>query len=132
MKKIIAIIVLLCGLQQINAQQLIFQADNPNSNSPKLEINTSTKVTTLTVKVRVSSSRTYTWNQIPALVTDEDRVNRYQMIVTNSDAVAKRTFTIFYSLSRDEQAYRAYVKQEIDFHDRRPTKIVENNYSKIN
>jgi hypothetical protein len=133
MKNSFLAFILIFIMQNMHAQssQLIFKANNPNSNSPKLQINTTTKKTILTLKSG-SSTIDYTWNQVPKMTSDEDRVNTYQMVVTKSDKVAKRTFTISYSYTRDNQAYLAYVKHEIDFHDSRSTKIDEYNYTKSN
>lgn len=66
-----------------------------------------------------------TWNQVPQFFNDEDRINRYKMTVIREDKLARRTFEVYYSFSRDAQAYDGYIKTTIRYKDSRPSKVFE-------
>lgn len=126
MKKRIVLIFLFFGLYA-NAQ-LVFENSMPNNNTPKFVVNTVNNTTQFYTKVGGVSKLYYTWNKVPLLFDDADRTNRYKMIVVENDKVAKRTYEIYYSLYRETQGYAGYIKQTIDFHDNRSTKVLEDNF----
>ncbi|KIX21560.1 hypothetical protein SY27_07625 [Flavobacterium sp. 316] len=126
MKKVTLFLFLFIGFYT-NAQ-LVFENNKTNSNTPKFIVNTSNSTTQFYTKVGGIPKLYYTWNKVPQLFDDADRTNRYKMTVVENDKIAKRTFEIYYSLYRETQGYIGYIKQTIDFHDSRPTKIIEDNF----
>lgn len=126
MQKIIILALLIVGFQA-NAQ-LVFENNISNSNIPKFVVNTVTNTTQFYTKVGGITKLFYTWNKTPVLFDDTDRTNRYKMTVVENDKVAKRTFEVYYSLFRDTQSYIGYIKETIDFHDSRPTKVIEEHF----
>lgn len=109
--------------------QLVFENNKTNNTTPKFIVNTTTNTTEMYLKVGGETKLFYKWNKTPQLFDDADRTNRYKMIVAENDKVAKRTFEVYYSLYRETQIYMGYVKQTIDFHDARPTKTIEDNFT---
>lgn len=127
MRKLLFICITLFSFQ-IQAQ-LVFENNNTAANTPKFVVNTTQNTTQFYTKVGGMTKLFYTWNKIPQLFDDADRTNRYKMIVVEKDKVAKRTFEIDYSLYRETQSYTGYIKQTIDYHDSRPTKVITDNFT---
>lgn len=127
MKKIVLFLFLSLGFYA-NAQ-LVFENNKSNNNTPKFIVNTVNNTTQFYTKVGGISKLFYTWNKVPLLFDDSDRTNRYKMTIVENDKVAKRTFEIHYSLYRETQAYMGYIKQIIDFHDARPTTVIEDYFT---
>jgi hypothetical protein len=126
MKKTIPLFLLFFGFY--SHAQLVFENSILNSNTPKFVVNTVNNSTQFYTKVGGVSKLYYTWNKVPQLFDDADRTNRYKMIIIENDKVAKRTYEIHYSLYRETQGYTGYIKQTIDFHDKRATKVIEDNF----
>ena len=57
-----------------------------------------------------------------------DARTKYQMTVESTDNVAKRTFEISYTHYRQTNSYLGYIKATYVYHDKRPTKIFEENF----
>ncbi|MVO10174.1 hypothetical protein GOQ30_13460 [Flavobacterium sp. TP390] len=127
MKSIILALFLFFGLKG-NAQ-LVFENNKPNNNTPKFIVNTVDNTTQFYSKVGGVVKLFYNWNKVPQLFDDTDRTNRYKMTMVENDKIAKRTFEIQYSLYRETQVYMGYIKQTIDFHDSRPTKVIEDYFT---
>jgi hypothetical protein len=127
MKKTMLILLLLIGFT--SKAQLVFENNKTNNTTPKFIVNTTTNTTEMYLKAGGETKLFYKWNKTPQLFDDADRTNRYKMIVVENDKVAKRTFEVYYSLYRETQIYMGYVKQIIDFHDARPTKTIEDNFT---
>lgn len=127
MKKLLLLLLLFIGFS--SKAQLVFENNNANANTPKFIVNTTTNSSEMYLKVGGETKLFYKWNKTPQLFDDSDRTNRYKMTVVENDKVAKRTFEVNYSLYRETQTYIGYVKQTIDFHDARPTKTIEENFT---
>lgn len=73
----------------------------------------------------------FTFDQVPLIYDNADGRSRAKMTVSTNDKVAKRTFVITYTLHRQTQKYAAGIEYTIDFHDKRPTKVL-NEYFNAN
>lgn len=124
MRKLITALFLFIGLAA--HAQLTFLNNKQEANSTKFEIKDGK--TYLYVRKGYDVVLGYTWAKVPVLYDSADRMSKYKMTVTYRDNVANRTFEFHYTLYRDTQKYVAYLKQTIDFHDSRPTKVVEDNF----
>ncbi len=124
MKKLLFVLLLLSGLGLTSqAQNLNFVNIKSTQNIPRFEVKNNQ--TTLYHMVGGRPVLMQTWNQVPQFFNDEDRINRYKMTVTREDKLARRTYEVWYSFSRDAQAYDGYVKTTIRYKDSRPSKVIE-------
>ncbi len=106
-----------------HGQNLNFVNIKATQNIPRFEVKNNQ--TTLYHMVGGKPVVMQTWNQVPQFFNDEDRINRYKMTVSREDKLARRTYEVFYSFSRDAQAYDGYVKTTIRYKDSRPSKVIE-------
>jgi hypothetical protein len=127
MKKTILLVFLLCGF--LTQAQLVFKNRDANGSLPKFTVNQNQ--TEIYAVIGGKISLFHTFDQEPALYDNLDGRSRYRMTKTFSDKVAFRTFEITYTLYRQTQKYTAGIKYTIDFHDKRPTKILENYYDSL-
>lgn len=124
MKKFLLFLLVLSGLVfSAQAQNLNFVNIKSTQNIPRFEIKNNQ--TSLYHMVGGRPVLMQTWNQVPQFFNDEDRINRYKMTVTREDKLARRTFEVYYSFSRDAQAYDGYIKTTIRYKDSRPSKVFE-------
>ncbi|VXB34156.1 conserved exported hypothetical protein [Flavobacterium sp. 9AF] len=118
--KNIVFIVLLFFSCKISAQ--IFTNRDSNSTVPKFTIENGK--THIYHKVGGKTELGFTFNEVPQVFDYGDGRTRAKMTVTVTDKVAKRTFVITYTLFRQTQKYGAGIEYTIDFHDKRPTKVL--------
>lgn len=124
MKNLYFVLLLLCAMVfSAKAQNLNFVNINATQNIPRFEVKNNQ--TTLYHMVGGKQVLMQTWNQVPQFFNDEDRINRYKMTVSREDKLARRTYEVFYSFSRDAQAYDGYIKTTIRYKDSRPSKVIE-------
>lgn len=124
MKNLLFVLLLLSGLGLTSqAQNLNFVNIKSTQNIPRFEVKNNQ--TTLYHMVGGRPVVMQTWNQVPQFFNDEDRINRYKMTVTREDKLARRTFEVYYSFSRDAQAYDGYIKTTIRYKDSRPSKVFQ-------
>ena len=124
MKKHLFVVLFLMATSVVsNAQNLNFVNINSTQNIPRFEIKNNQ--TTLYHMVGGRPVLMQTWNQVPQFFNDEDRINRYRMTVTREDKLSRRTYEVFYSFSRDAQAYDGYIKTTIRYKDSRPSKVFD-------
>ncbi len=124
MKKLLFILLVLSGLGfSSQAQNLNFVNIKSTQNIPRFEVKNNQ--TTLYHMVGGRPVVMQTWNQVPQFFNDEDRINRYKMTVTREDKLARRTYEIYYSFSRDAQVYDGYIKTTIRYKDSRPSKVFQ-------
>lgn len=121
----IAIIVLLFFSFSVSAQ--IFKNRNSNSNVPKFIIENGK--TYIYHKVGGKTELGFTFNEVPQVFDYGDGRTRAKMTVSTTDKVAKRTFVISYTLYRQTQKYGAAIEYTIDFHDKRATKVLKEEYN---
>lgn len=124
MKKLLFLLLVFSALVfTSHAQNLNFVNIKATQNIPRFEVKNNQ--TTLYHMVGGKPVLMQTWNQVPQFFNDEDRINRYKMTVTREDKLARRTYEVWYSFSRDAQAYDGYVKTTIRYKDSRPSKVIE-------
>lgn len=124
MKKLLFLLLVFSGLVfTSHAQNLNFVNIKSTQNIPRFEVKNNQ--TTLYHMVGGRPVVMQTWNQVPQFFNDEDRINRYKMTVSREDKLARRTYEVWYSFSRDGQAYDGYVKTTIRYKDSRPSKVFE-------
>jgi len=126
MRKLLLVCIILFSFQ--TQAQLVFENNSTAANTSKFVVNTTQNTTHFYAKVSGTTKLFYAWNKTPQLFDDTNRTNRYKMVVVEKDKVAKRTFAIYYSLYRETQSYTGYIKQTIDYHDSRPTKVIEDHF----
>lgn len=115
----------------ITAQsQIKFWNTNPTSNMPKFEVVWGEK-TTIFSKVGYDVKPLYVFNKTAQQTFNGDGRTKYQMTVSSSDAVAKRTFEISYTHHRQTNIYLGYIKATYVYHDKRPTKILEEYFETV-
>ena len=119
---------LLLGLQA-NAQ-LKFWNKNPTSNMPKFEVEYQNK-TTIFMKVGYDTKPLYVFNKTAPQVYNGDGRTKYQMNVETSDNIAVRKFEISYTFYRQTNRYLGYIKSTYIYKDKRPTKVVEENFETV-
>lgn len=124
MKKYIVLYFMIIGFS-MSAQ--VFTNRNTNSNLPKFVIENGK--TMIYHKVGGKTELGFTFNEVPFIYDTADGRYRAKMTVTTSDKVAKRTFVITYTLYRQTQKYGAGIEYTIDFHDKRPTKVLNEYYN---
>jgi hypothetical protein len=105
----------------------VFINRNPNSNLPKFVIQDGK--TYIYDKVGGKTELGFTFNEVPLIYDNSDGRTRAKMTATTSDKIAKRTFVITYTLYRQTQKYSAGIEYTIDFHDKRPTKVLNEYYT---
>ncbi|GAB2486253.1 hypothetical protein [Algoriphagus taiwanensis] len=124
MKKLFFLLLVFSGLFfTSHGQNLNFVNIKSTQNIPRFEVKNNQ--TTLYHMVGGRPVVMQTWNQVPQFFNDEDRINRYKMTVSREDKLARRTYEVWYSFSRDAQAYDGYVKTTIRYKDSRPSKVFE-------
>jgi hypothetical protein len=124
MKNIVFLFFILIGFST-SAQ--VFINRDANSNLPKFVIQNGK--TYIYHKVGGKTELGFTFNEVPFIYDTADGRYRAKMTVTTSDKVAKRTFVISYTLYRQTQKYGAGIEYTIDFHDKRPTKVLNEYYN---
>lgn len=122
MKRFIFIFLLFTTID-LNAQ-LVFNNRDVQDSIPKFIIKNSKTEIYNTVGGKVDLFCVF--DQVPELYDNRDGKSRYRMTGTVSDNVAKRTFEITYTLYRQTQKFTANIKYTIEFHDKRPTTVLEN------
>ncbi len=110
--------------------QLQFWNTNPTSNMPLFEVKWGEK-TTIHTKVGYKVKPTYVFNQTAQQVFNGDGRTKYKMTVQSSDNVAKRTFEISYTHYRQTNSYLGNIKATYVYHDKRPTKVLEENFETV-
>lgn len=128
MKKLVLVICLLIFVK--STAQLQFWNTNPTSNMPLFEVKWGEK-TTIHTKAGFEVKPTYVFNQTPKQVFNSDGRTKYKMTVQTSDNVAKRTFEISYTHYRQTNSYLGYIKATYVYHDKRPTKVLEENFETV-
>lgn len=124
MKKLLFVFLLVCGMVLTSkGQNLNFVNINATQNIPRFEIKNNQTI--LYHMVGGKPALMQSWNQVPQFFNDEDRINRYKMTVTREDKLARRTYEIYYSFSRDAQVYDGYIKTTIRYKDSRPSKVFQ-------
>lgn len=124
MKKLLFLLLVFSGLFSTSyGQNLNFVNIKSTQNIPRFEVKNNQ--TTLYHMVGGRPVAMQTWNQVPQFFNDEDRINRYKMTVSREDKLARRTYEVWYSFSRDAQAYDGYVKTTIRYKDSRPSRVFE-------
>lgn len=110
--------------------QLQFWNTNPTSNMPLFEVKWGEK-TAIHTKVGYEVKSTYVFNQTAQQVFNGDGKTKYKMTVQTTDKVAKRTFEISYTHYRQTNSYLGYIKATYVYHDKRPTKVLEENFETV-
>ena len=122
MKRFIFIFLLFASI--VCNAQLVFKNSDVQASIPKFIIKNSK--TEIYNKVGGKVNLFCVFDQVPELYDNRDGKSRYRMTRTVSDKVAKRTFEITYTLYRQTQKFTANIRYTIEFHDKRPTKVLEN------
>lgn len=115
-----------CLFLSAQAQNLNFVNVKSTQNVPRFEIKNGQ--TTLYHMVGGKAVLMQTWNQVPQLFSDEDRMNRYKMTVNREDKLSRRSYEVYYSYSRDAAIYDGYIKTIIRYKDNRPSKVFEDQF----
>ncbi len=118
-------------LTGLSAQaQIKFWNTNPTSNMPKFEVVWGEK-TTIFSKVGRDVKPLYVFNKTAQQTFNGDGRTKYQMTVASTDNVAKRTFEISYTHHRQTNNYLGYIKATYVYHDKRPTKVLEEYFETV-
>jgi len=126
MKKII-LLLFICLKSQAQIQ---FWNTNSSSNIPLFEVEWNKK-TTIYTKVGKETKPMYVFNKTAVQTLNGDGKTKYQMTVESSDNIAKRIFEISYTHYRQTNIYLGYIKATYVYHDKRPTKIVEEKFETL-
>jgi len=126
MKKII-LLLFICLKSQAQIQ---FWNTNSSSNIPLFEVEWNKK-TTIYTKVGKETKPMYVFNKTATQTLNGDGKTKYQMTVESSDNIAKRIFEISYTHYRQTNIYLGYIKATYVYHDKRPTKIVEEKFETL-
>ena len=110
--------------------QIKFWNTDPTSNMPKFEVVWGEK-TTIFSKVGGEVKPLYVFNKTAQQTFNGDGRTKYQMTVTSTDNVAKRTFQISYTHHRQTNNYLGYIKATYVYHDKRPTKVFEEYFETV-
>lgn len=110
--------------------QIKFWNTDPVSNMPKFEVVWNEK-TTIFSKVGGDVKPLYVFNKTAQQTFNGDGRTKYQMTVTSTDNVAKRTFQISYTHHRQTNNYLGYIKATYVYHDKRPTKVFEEYFETV-
>ena len=97
---------------------------------PKFEVVWGEK-TTIFSKVGGDVKPLYVFNKTAQQTFNGDGRTKYQMTVTSTDNVAKRTFQISYTHHRQTNNYLGYIKATYVYHDKRPTKVLEEYFETV-
>lgn len=126
MKKII-LLLFICLKSQAQIQ---FWNTNASSKMPLFEVEWNKK-TTIYTKVGKETKPMYVFNKTAVQTFNDHGKTKYQMTVENSDNIAKRIFEINYTHYRQTNIYLGYIKTTYVYHDKRPTKIVEEKFETL-
>lgn len=127
MKSFFFTLLIAVGLTTLSySQNLVFVNLQSNSTTPKIEIRNGK--TMLFQTVGAEMKLTNTWNEVPKLVSSEDRSDRYSGLFVSDDRVANRKYEIVYHREHGSNRYLAYLKTTIDFKDSRPTKVLDHQF----
>jgi hypothetical protein len=110
--------------------QIKFWNTDPASTMPKFEVVWGEK-TTIFSKVGGDVKPFYVFNKTAQQTFNGDGRTKYQMTVTSTDNVAKRTFQISYTHHRQTNNYLGYIKATYVYHDKRPTKVLEEYFETV-
>lgn len=110
--------------------QIKFWNTDPASTMPKFEVVWNEK-TTIFSKVGGDVKPLYVFNKTAQQTFNGDGRTKYQMTVTSTDNVAKRTFQISYTHHRQTNNYLGYIKATYLYHDKRPTKVFEEYFETV-
>lgn len=110
--------------------QIKFWNTDPVSTMPKFEVVWNEK-TTIFSKVGGDVKPLYVFNKTAQQTFNGDGRTKYQMTVTSTDNVAKRTFQISYTHHRQTNNYLGYIKATYVYHDKRPTKVFEEYFETV-
>ncbi|WP_396152333.1 hypothetical protein [Flavobacterium sp.] len=110
--------------------QIKFWNTDPASTMPKFEVVWNEK-TTIFSKVGGDVKPLYVFNKTAQQTFNGDGRTKYQMTVTSTDNVAKRTFQISYTHHRQTNNYLGYIKATYVYHDKRPTKVFEEYFETV-
>ena len=110
--------------------QIKFWNTDPASTMPKFEVVWNEK-TTIFSKVGGEVKPLYVFNKTAQQTFNGDGRTKYQMTVTSTDNVAKRTFQISYTHHRQTNNYLGYIKATYLYHDKRPTKVFEEYFETV-
>lgn len=122
MRRVIFIFLLFASV--VCNAQLVFKNRDEKASIPKFIIKDGE--TEIYNRVGGKVDLFHVFDQVPELYDNRDGKSRYKMTRTFSDNIAKRSFEITYTLYRKTQKFTANIKYTIDFHDQRPTKVLEN------
>lgn len=128
MKKIFLMIALFLSI--CSHAQLQFWNTNSTSNMPLFEVKWGEK-TTIYSKVGYETKPTYVFNKVAPQVYNGDGKTKFKMTVESVDNVAKRIFEISYTHYRQTNYYLGYIKATYIYHDKRPTKVLEEHYETV-
>lgn len=126
MKSLLTLILLVGLLTFSYGQDLVFVNLQSNATTPKFEIKGGK--TLLYQMVGTEMKLTNTWNQLPKLISSEDRLDRYSGVFFNDDRVANKKYEIHYDREWGTNRYTGYIRTTIDFKDTRPTKVLEHRF----
>lgn len=127
MKSLFFTLLLALGLTTLSySQNLVFVNVQSNAITPRFEIQNGK--TLLYVMVGTEMKLTNTWNQVPKLISSEDKVDKYAGVFTNDDRVSLKKYEISYIREWGTNRYTGYIRTTIDFKDSRPTKVLEHQF----
>lgn len=127
MKSLFFTLLLALGLTTLSySQNLVFVNVQSNATTPRFEIQNGK--TLLYVMVGTEMKLTNTWNQVPKLISSEDKVDKYAGVFTNDDRVSLKKYEISYIREWGTNRYTGYIRTTIDFKDSRPTKVLEHQF----
>ncbi|GEM_PF-2616686 len=127
MKKIIFVFLLFASF--LSNAQLVFKNKDVNGALPQFIIKNGE--TAIYGKLGGKSNLLEVFDQVPEIYDNQDGKLRYKMTKTTSDTIARRTYEITYTLFRQTQKYTAVIKYSIDFHDKRATKVFNEQFEII-
>jgi len=109
--------------------QMTFVNKNTDSNFPSIDFNAVR--TNLYHKINGHTKLWQFWDQVPQNYKNEAGQSIYKMTVYSTDAVAKRTFEISYTIPYGDANNRpfAYMKAIFIYTDGTPSKTIEENYA---
>lgn len=110
--------------------QLKFWNKDASSNMPKFEVEYQTK-TAIFVKVGQEIKPMYVFNKTAPQVYNGDGRTKYQMTAESEDKGAHIKFEISYTFYRQTNRYLGYIKATYTYKDKRPAKIVEEEFETV-
>ena len=127
MKSFFFTLLMVVGLTTLSySQNLVFVNVQSNATTPRFEIQNGK--TLLFGMVGTEMKLTNTWNQVPKLISSEDKLDKYSGVFTNDDRIASRKYEISYNREWGTNRYTAFMVTTIDFKDSRPTKVLEHRF----